>query len=172
MSTPRLSPVLWPLLALIASVSMLAGAHSFEIFGKMGPCALCLRQREVYWAAIGVAIAGYGFWRLRRSPRILLTLNVLLALVFLIGAIIAIYHAGVEWKFWPGPVSCSGPIGGAVDFSGGIDLDQKFETISCSEAPWRLFGISMAGYNGVISLVLAGLSFFAAFRVTSPSQAT
>ncbi|MEL7130348.1 MAG: disulfide bond formation protein B [Pseudomonadota bacterium] len=152
----------WPLYAILASLAMLTGAHMFEVFGKMAPCALCLRQRDVYWAATGMAVAGLILWQRQPSGRYLVALNVMLGLVFLTGAIVAAYHMGVEWKWWAGPAGCSGS--GNVDLEG-IDLlaalDRKLATVSCSEAPWRMLGISMAGYNAAISAGLAILSFVA-----------
>lgn len=154
------------MLAIFASLLMLAGAHAFEIFGKMAPCLLCLRQRDVYWAAIAMGAAGLVLWQRAPANRYLVALNVMLGLVFVTGAVVAAYHAGVEWKFWAGPAGCSG---GLVPDLGNIDLstslNKKIATVSCSEAPWRLFGISMAGYNAAVSAVLALISFWAG-RIT------
>ena len=150
------------MIAILASLAMLAAAHAFEEIGKMAPCALCLRQRDVYWAAMGMAVVGLIWWQRRPANRYLVALNVMLGLVFLTGAIVASYHAGVEWKFWAGPAGCSG--GGDIDISA-IDLSKSLQgpiaTVSCSDAPWRMFGISMAGYNAAASLVFAVLSFLA-----------
>lgn len=148
---------------------MLAFAHAFEHFGRYLPCPLCLRQREVYWAAIVVAAAGLIALKLWASDRLIITLNILLCLVFITGAVIAGYHAGVEWKMWPGPADCSSGIGGGLPPSlSDMNLDKKFSTVSCSDAAWRMLGISMAGYNTLISLALAALSAgFAALAVRS-----
>ncbi len=151
----------WPLTGACASAAMLAGAHAFETFGGFAPCHLCLYQRDVYWAAICVGVLGFalGYMRLKWAGR---TANGLLALLFLLGAGVAAYHAGVEWKWWPGPTSCTGA--GMVH---GGDLTAflngaKIRPPSCDEAAWRMFGVSMAGYNALISLVLAVLSAVAA----------
>lgn len=161
--THRLTGPNWPILAILASLAMLAGAHAFEIFGKMAPCPLCLRQRDVYWAAMAMAAAGLVLWQRKPANRYLVALNTMLGLVFLTGAIVATYHAGVEWKFWAGPAGCSG--GGATGIED-IDLlatlGKRIATVSCSEAPWRMFGISMAGYNALASAALALVSFAAA----------
>jgi disulfide bond formation protein DsbB len=68
----------------------------------------------------------------------------------------------VEWKWWPGPASCTGA--GSVNASQLADFlnGAKTKVVLCDEAAWRMFGISMAGYNAVISLVLTVLSAFAA----------
>lgn len=149
----------WPIVALLVSAVMLAAAHGFEAAGYQ-PCALCLRQREVYWVAIGVAVFAIVASRLR--PSLTWVGPVLLGLVFLVGMGIAIYHAGAEWKFWPGPATCAAARG---DFDGKSileALDKPMHPPSCEDAAWRLAGISMAGYNAVISMLLGGLSFTAA----------
>lgn len=149
----------WPAIALIVSAAMLAAAHAFQAAGYQ-PCALCLRQREVYWVAIGVAAFAIVAARLR--PSLTWLGPALLGVVFLIGMGVAIYHAGAEWKFWPGPATCAGAVG-SFDGKSILDaLDKPMHPPSCEDAAWRLAGISMAGYNAVISMLLAGLSFTAA----------
>lgn len=154
----------WPALAILSSAAMLAAAHGFERIGKMLPCELCLRQREVYWAAIAMAFTGLALWRWNPSRRFLVALCVLIGMVFVTGAIVAGYHAGVEWKWWAGPSGCSGNLAG-VDLSQ-IDLSEALNkpmaTVSCTEAPWHLFGLSMAGWNTLVSAGLAIASFIAA----------
>lgn len=162
----------WPILAILASFAMLLGAHAFEIFGQMAPCPLCLRQRDVYWAAAAMSVAGLVLWQRKPANRFLIALNVMLGLVFVTGAVVATYHAGVEWTFWKGPAGCSGAAATGIenmDLLG--DLDKRIATVSCSEAPWRMFGISMAGYNAAVSAVLAVVSFVAASRTFSVARA-
>ena len=171
MSNFYLIPRNWPVWAFLVSAGMLGAAHAFEHIGRYLPCQLCLRQREVFWAAIAVALIGLVVTRLRPSDRLLMTVNAMIGLVFLTGAIVAGYHAGVEWKFWPGPADCAA--GGNLDLPGSlseIDFNRRFATVSCSEAAWRLFGISMAGYNALISLGLAVVS--AVFALKTVSSAT
>jgi len=154
----------WPLTAACASAAMLAAAHAFETFGGLAPCHLCLYQRDVYWAALSVGILGFalGYMRWRWAGR---GATWLLFLLFLLGAGVAAYHAGVEWKWWPGPASCTGG-GGAVnaDDLAAFLKGAKVAVPQCDQAAWRMFGVSMAGYNAVISLVLAGLSVWAGRR--------
>jgi disulfide bond formation protein DsbB len=155
----------WMTIALLVSAAMLAAAHAFETFGGYAPCILCLRQREIYWVAMGVAGATLLLsliWPRARTSRVPL---VILGLVFLIGAIVAAYHAGAEWKFWPGPAECAA---GKLPSFNSADLlealSKKGHPPSCEEAAWRLAGISMAGYNFLVSLALAGATFFVAAR--------
>src|SRR3954470_16206515 len=93
---------LWPLFAACASAAMLAVAHAFETFGGLPPCHLCLYQRDVYWIAMALGVAGFVL-AYGPAPWTRPAANLLLALLFLAGAGIAAYHAGVEWKWWPGP---------------------------------------------------------------------
>jgi len=154
----------WPVLALVASLAMLGTAHGFERFAYMLPCELCLRQREVYWAVVAMAVTGLVLWKIRPARRFMTALNVMLGLVFVTGAVVAAYHAGVEWKWWQGPLGCSG---GPMDPNAIVDidlgnLDKPMGTVSCDEAPWHLLGLSMAGWNALISAGLAAISFVAA----------
>lgn len=152
----------WPVLALTASFAMIGAAHAFERFGNMYPCDLCLRQREVYWATIAMVVTGLALWRIRPGSRFLVALNVLIGMGFVTGAIVAAYHVGVEWGFFE--TGCSGkPVDiGAIDLG---NLNKPMAVGNCGEVPWSLLGISMAGWNALISAGLAGISFFAA-RVT------
>ena len=160
-----LKPILklWPLAAACASAAMLATAHGFEHFGGLSPCTLCYYQRDVYWLALSVGLVGFALSYVRPAwvgP----IADILLALVFLGGAGIAAYHAGAGWKWWPGPTTCSG--GGSVT-AGAMDAFLKGAKMSpprCDEAAWRMLGLSMAGWNVLVSLGLACLSIVAALR--------
>ena len=166
-----LDPILnrWPLFALLASAMMLAVAHGFETFGGLEPCHLCLQQREVYWAAIVIAAVVMAIerfvpaWR-GPSPRWLL------AAVFLFGAGLAAYHAGVEWKWWPGPTTCT------TAGSGHVTAAQLSKLLAgkgptgpmCDKAAWVFAGLSMAGWNCLASLGLTGISAASALRAKTP----
>lgn len=154
----------WRFCALIASAAMLAIAHAFETFGHLAPCELCLKQRTVYWVAGGVALAGVIAMRWPPARRWCELFSWALALIFLTGAGIAAYHAGVEWKFWPGPQTCTGT--GAVDLKSLQDLlnNRLGHIVRCDEPAWVFLGLSMAGWNAVASLFLAALSVAAALR--------
>ena len=165
--TRRLQDWRWPIVAAIGSFMILLTAHAFERFGNMPPCPLCLRQREIYWALISMVAVGLFLWMVRPNPRFLVALNVLVGLVFLTGAVVAGFHAGVEYGWWPAPAGCAA---GTLDASamatatsGGLlgELEKPQFAPACTYAPWS-FGLSMAGWNAVMSLGLAVLSFFAA----------
>ena len=150
----------WPVTAVIVSAFMLAAAHAFETFGKLYPCPLCLRQREVYWALIAMTLTGLALWRVRPTRRFLIALNVLIGLVFGVGVVVAFYHSGVEWEIFPPPTGCAG--GGEIDLMNIGPLDEPMTVPSCTDAPFYVLGLSMAGWNGVASAILAAASFIAA----------
>lgn len=146
---------------------MLGIAHALETFGHLAPCLLCLKQREVYWAALAIGALGVALAYTPigdRAPRLA---NVLLAAAFLLGAGVAGYHAGVEWGWWPGPAACSG---GAthVDPAALTALlhGARIGMPSCEKPAWVLLGLSMAGWNALVSLGLAGASLVAFFSHT------
>lgn len=151
----------WPAVAMAASLAMIGAAHAFERFAFLYPCELCLRQREVYWAVAAMSVTALILWRIRQNARFILAVNIMLGLIFLTGTIVAAYHAGVEWKFWPAPSGCSA---GPVDVMNITldNLDRRQAVASCTEAPWSFIGLSMAGWNALISLGLACVSFRAA----------
>ena len=159
----------WRLCALVAAAVMLAIAHAFQTFEHLAPCTLCLRQRDVYWVAGTVALVGMILVRLPGGPRLRQASCWLLALIFLAGCGIAAYHAGAEWKFWPGPKACSGA--GAADVSAqalsNLLSGATIKPPACDKAAWVFLGLSMAGWNALVSLALAALSVAAALRERS-----
>ena len=166
--TNALRPFLdrWRLCAVLAAAAMLATAHAFQTFGGYPPCMLCLRQREVYWVILGLGLAFMVLVRMPGGPRWREATCWVLGLAFLVGSGVAAYHAGVEWKFWPGPEACAVAGGGSVSAA---DLNaflagEKVRPPACDEALWVFAGLSMAGWNAVISLGLAVLSGLAALR--------
>jgi disulfide bond formation protein DsbB len=156
----------WRLCALLAAAAMLAIAHAFETFGGLAPCTLCLKQREVYWAVLALSLAFMALVRTPGGPRWRAATCWVLAAAFLVGCGIAVYHAGAEWKFWPGPQACSSAGAGHVSAADMADFlnGAKVRPPSCDKAPWVFAGLSMAGWNAVASLGLAALSVLAALR--------
>jgi disulfide bond formation protein DsbB len=159
----------WPLLALAASALMLGAAHAFETFGGLAPCLLCLKQREVYWTAATVAVIAIVLSRSAWAERVRKPALFLLALIFLYGAGLAAYHAGVEWKWWPGPTACAGGGAVAADDLVGLLKGGKVKPPSCDEAAWIFLGVSMAGWNALVSLGLAAVSAAAGLRKAARS---
>ncbi len=151
----------WPLVAALSSALMLAIAHGFETFGHLAPCTLCLKAREVYWVALTVGSIGLAAGLLIKDDRIRRLASLLLAGIFLFGVGVAIYHAGAEWKFWPGPKTCAS---GAIPKLTSLSAVLKGGTITapaCDKAAWIFMGLSMAGWNALVSLKLTILSLLA-----------
>jgi disulfide bond formation protein DsbB len=133
----------------VATATIL-GAHAFERIGGYAPCPLCLEERYAYY--FGVPASFVAFFAARANAiaaaRVLL---LLVALAFLANAAAGIYHAGIEWKWWPGPSTCAG----GFDLKWGEGGVAETPIISCDEASWRFLALSFAGWNAVISAVLA-----------------
>lgn len=148
----------------VAAAATIAGAWFFELVLDVRPCPLCLEQRYAYYLAIPLA-ALLALAAVRGAPRAMLVGGfAVLAVALLANAGLGAYHAGVEWGFWRGPTDCSGPI---VDFGNGgslLDTLNKVKVIRCDEVQWRFLGLSLAGYNVLISLALAGHAAWGAGR--------
>ncbi len=124
------------------ALALVLGALGFQYFAHFPPCEMCHWQR---WPLIAAAIVGIGgSLAMKGDPRWLAWLTILL--VATSGAIGA-YQAGVEWHWWQGPSACTGA---RVIFNGLGNLNEP-GAVRCDVAAWRLFGISLAGYNALIS---------------------
>ena len=90
-----------------------------------------------------------------RSARTILVLAAI-ALGMVWNAGLGAYHAGVEWKFWEGPRDCAGSGLSDLGTAGGLlDKLKDIRVVRCDEIPWSFLGISLAGYNAIISFVLS-----------------
>lgn len=143
------------LLAGLGSLLLLGGAFVFQALGY-APCKLCLWQRWPHAAAI--VLAGLSLVVAHRA------LPWLGAAAAATTGAIGVFHAGVELKWWEGPTTCTS---GAV---GGMSVDDLLAQINaaplirCDEIAWSLFGVSMAGWNAILSFALAALWVAAATR--------
>jgi disulfide bond formation protein DsbB len=105
-----------------------------------------------------------GIAALARAPRKLIIVGfAALLIAALCNVVLGTYHAGVEWRWWPGPPDCSGPLTNLN--TGGSLLDQLHgvHVVRCDEAAWRFLGLSLAGYNVLISLALAAIAAYGLF---------
>jgi disulfide bond formation protein DsbB len=143
-------------LILIVASATIGGAWIFQ-FAGYDPCHLCLMERWAYYAAMIIS-AALLLTRYNASPGLYL-----LALIMVASTIFGIYHSGVEWKWWPGPTTCTG--GAALD--GLPDLAKP--VVMCDEAALRILGLSLAGWNAVIS---AGLTVIALLGVRSQGSSS
>jgi disulfide bond formation protein DsbB len=155
----RVTPVLAVSLMLIASIIALGTALLSQYVGGLQPCVLCLYQRAPYALIIvlsGLALALMAFGGDRPRPALTRGLLVVFAATFLTGAGVAAYHVGVEQKWWLGTQACSGPNLNTMTIEELRDHLLRVPIVRCDEVAWSMFGISMAGYNFIVSLVLAG----------------
>lgn len=149
------------LVVALGGVATILGAYFFQYVLGLPPCPLCIQQRIPYYLGIPFALAIAALaWR-RAAPRGLLVAGLLLlAAAMLVGAGLGAYHSGVEWKWWAGPTDCAGGAG-----LGSGNLMESLKTIRvvrCDEAAWRFLGLSLAGYNVLISLALAAVAVWGA----------
>jgi disulfide bond formation protein DsbB len=135
----------------------IVGAWFFQYGLGLQPCPLCLEQRIPYDLAVPLAVV-VALAAARKAPRGLIAGGLgVVALAMLIGAGLAVYHSGIEWKWWPGPQDCSGPLN-PLGSRGLLEQLQSINVVRCDEAPWRFLGLSLAGYNVLISLALAAIA--------------
>jgi len=147
----------------LGSIAVLGTALASQYIGGLRPCELCYWQRYPYWATIALGVAGVAL--ARRSARLAAALAALAGLVFLAGAGIAFFHVGVEHHWWAGTSAC-GASGGPITSL--EDLRRQLEAapiVRCDEPAWTMLGISMAGYNRLVSLALAAATLAGARRV-------
>ena len=157
----------WTAFALAISLAMLGAAHAFERFAGLSPCNICLKQREVFWGAVVISLVAT-VWTVisqarRGTPRIA---AFLLFAVFATGAITAGFHAGGELKWWALPALCAG--GGSADLESltslALGTGPAVRVAMCDAVTWSYLGLSMAGWNALISAALAVFSLLAAKR--------
>jgi disulfide bond formation protein DsbB len=135
-----------------ASVAILAAVWIFQLFGY-APCELCLTQRYAFYAAIPLALLTA---LISRSAHALARAGfALLALVFAANAVLAAYHAGVEYHWWPGPTACTGGLTGSLNVNDLVNSLNSVKVVRCDEVQLRIAGLSLAGWNVVASAVLA-----------------
>ncbi len=143
------------ILVLVVATATMAGAWFFQLVLDIQPCPMCLEQRYAYYTIIPLsALVALG--AARGAPRPLLLAGlVIIALAALGNSIFGVYHAGVEWRFWQGPTDCTGPVVNFGNAGSLLDRLDKVKVIRCDEVQWRFLGLSLAGYNALISLLMS-----------------
>ncbi|SDA26834.1 disulfide bond formation protein B [Sphingomonas sp. NFR15] len=142
-------------LALIVPAALLAGAYGFQYLGHLYPCEMCWWQRYPHFAAVVLALAA--FVVPTRAGRLLVACA---ALAIFVSGAIGVYHAGVEYHWWEGITACSSTMaghGGSVDDM--LARIMKAPVVRCDVPQWTLFGISLAGFNALISIPAALVIF-------------
>lgn len=136
---------------------IIATALASEIYGGLIPCALCLKQRVPYYLALPLLALAFLYARQGRlaAEGLLRTVGI----IFLIGAGLGIYHAGIEYGSWAGPATCGGGGNLATSTDALFKALEGASMVRCDAPAWTLFGISLAGYNALASLGLAFIAF-------------
>ncbi len=132
-------------LALIVPLLLLGGAYISQYIFGLFPCEMCWWQRWPHFAAAGLAVLS-----LFAPPK-----RIWVAIAaggILTSGLIGFFHAGVEYHFWEGVTGCALPAAHGGDMLEAI-FDQPI--VRCDQAPWTLAGISLAGFNAVISIAAA-----------------
>lgn len=144
----------------VAGVATIAGAYYFEYVLKLPPCPLCLEERLPYHIVIPLSLLTAIAAIVHAPPKLLAVGFVAIIIAMLCGAALGTYHAGVEWHWWAGPTDCSGPITDLKANGSLLNQLQSINVVRCDQAAWRLLGVSLAGYNVLISLALAAIAAF------------
>lgn len=146
----------------VAAAATVGGAWAFQLAGY-APCELCLKQRIPYY--VGVPLAALAFVLAMRGQtnagRVTLGL---VALLFAGSAALGAYHAGVEWGWWPGPSDCTGDFAKAGSTQDFLKQLQTVQVVRCDAVALRVLGLSLAGWNALISAGLAVLAAIGAAR--------
>jgi disulfide bond formation protein DsbB len=158
-------PLLTAAVVFLVGLATIGGFLFFQYGMGLPPCPLCLEQRIAYYVSVPLAAllwlgAGHG-----ASRKVLILGFFAVAAAMLWNTGLAAYHAGIEWKFWPGPQDCSGPID---RFGSTQELMKQLQNISivrCDEVAWRFLGLSLAGWNVLVSLGLACVALWGAKAV-------
>jgi disulfide bond formation protein DsbB len=143
----------------LIAFATIAGAWIFEAFGYL-PCELCLKQRWAYYA--GVPLAAITTLVAARNEKLARPLLWLLALLFFGSMIFGVYHSGVEWGFWPGPTTCTGAATTAGSMDDFMKQLQTTQVVQCDKVAIRILGLSLAGWNAVISAAMSALAVMGA----------
>ena len=164
----RADPGRFPIFVLVASAAVLGGAFISQYWGGLAPCELCLLQRWPWAAAIIISLIAITVGSRSTLPWVAL----LLVAVFSIGSMLALYHVGVEKHWFAGPSACTGAATAAdtVEELKARILGQM--PVRCDEPAWSLWGISLAGWNLLASLLMGGGSLAVFWRLRRPRPRT
>ncbi|HZS63633.1 MAG TPA: disulfide bond formation protein B [Xanthobacteraceae bacterium] len=156
----------------LGALATVLGAWFFQYVLHYPPCALCLDERVPYYFSIPLAAVIAAGAAARWPGRWLALGLAAIASAMLYNAGLGVYHAGIEWKWWAGPQSCSGTFNAFSSSANLLERVQSGHLVRCDEAAWRFLGVSLAGWNALISLALSGIAgagAWAAWRQGSSS---
>jgi len=141
------------LLAFLLPAALMAGALGSQFIGHLYPCEMCHWQRWPHYAAIALALVAF-FVKPPARP----VMIALAALAILTSGAIGIFHAGVEYHWWEGITTCSSTAAGTS-----LQDIMRAPLIRCDQAQWTFYGISLAGFNALFSIV-GGLTILGLVR--------
>jgi disulfide bond formation protein DsbB len=141
-------------LAFLLAVIAIGGAWFSQLVGGLVPCELCLEQRLAYYWGVPLLALILVFWN-RLPLTVWYIATAIAALIFVWSLYMGTYHAGVEWGFWPGPTACTGG-GAGVNFNDLSNINAA-HVVPCDVVQFRFLGVSLAGYNALISLAIVVL---------------
>jgi disulfide bond formation protein DsbB len=164
----RVDPGRFPIFVLVVSAAVLGGAFVSQYWGGLAPCELCLLQRWPWAAAIIISLIAITVGTRSTLPWVAL----LLTMVFAVGSVLALYHVGVEKHWFAGPDACTGAATAAdtVETLKARILGQM--PVRCDEPAWLLWGISLAGWNLLASVVMGGSCLAVFWRLRRPRRRT
>ena len=167
------NPALTAALAITAiAAATLSGAWFIQLVMGIQPCPLCLEQRYAYYLVVplGALIA---LAAAKDAPRAALIAGLaIVALATLANAGLGAYHAGVEWGFWKGPAECTGPVGNLGSAANLLERLDTVKVVRCDEVQWKFLGLSLAGYNVLISLAMAAIAGWGVVGSVAVGKAT
>ncbi|MGH7062574.1 MAG: disulfide bond formation protein B [Stellaceae bacterium] len=143
----------FPVFILVASVVVLGAALLSQYWGGLAPCELCLKERWAWTAAIVVSFVAVTTTGRSALPRVAW----LLVAVFAAGSALAFYHVGVEHHWFAGPSACTAPAGAATTVEALKAQILHQQPVRCDEPAWSLWGISLAGWNLIASLIMTAV---------------
>ena len=146
----------------VVGAATILGAWVFQYGLGLKPCPLCLEQRYAYYFAVPLAAMVALGDQVGAKRTVLIAALAAIALGMLWNTGLGIYHSGIEWKWWLGPQECSGSLDDLGSGGGLLNKLQSISVVRCDEAAWRFLGLSLAGYNALISLMLAATAAWAA----------
>ena len=143
-------------LCALISAALLGGALLFEHVGGMAPCSLCIWQR---WAHVAVIVCALGWLVISQPIGASLRAGLIItALAGITSVGVAGYHAGVEWQLWAGPAGCTASLSSGGSTADLVDSLLATPVVRCDDVPWSLFGLSMAGWNMLLSVDIVALA--------------
>jgi disulfide bond formation protein DsbB len=153
-----------PMRALVGSgVALLSiiGVYVSEYGFGIQPCELCYWQRWPYYIGVPLLALLLAFWK-KLPAQVRLGLTLIGALIFVVSIGLGTYHAGIEYKLWAGPSSCTG-LDTQLSFSDLNSIGAQNSVVPCDVVPFSIFGISLAGFNALGSLFISFMLFWSAF---------